>query len=345
MIDRSIDYLPSGLQLAGNRKGRRKTVTIQTVLGPVAVPELGMILPHEHLFINLLRERRGDGLSHDETLLADELAVFRAQGGATVVELSSHDLTVGASVAVKSDRGQSTRSRENVEAIARLSKTTGLNIVLGTGHYRDPFLNHEFFDTHSVDEIAADMVRDLTEGFPGSETRAGVIGEIGSDKWFISAREERSFRAAARASRRTNAGLYTHAARWPVGLAQLDLLAEESMQPDRIAVGHVDTVPDPDYAIAVAKRGVFVGIDTMFQSTGHAVRHRVELVLRLVDAGFAGQILLSQDVCVPSQLQANGGPGFGLVHGLVKSTALSFGLDEQLFKRMTVDNPARFLAG
>ncbi|WP_104129480.1 phosphotriesterase [Cryobacterium sp. N21] len=320
-------------------------MAIQTVLGPVAASDLGITLPHEHLFINLLRERRGDGLTHDENLLRDELAVFRAQGGATVVELSSHDLTVGASVAATRDIRRSTRPRENVEAIARLSKATGLNIVLSTGHYRDPFLNHEFFDIHSVDEIAEGMVGDLTEGFPGTDARAGVIGEIGSDKWFISAREERSFRAAARASRLTNAGLYTHAARWPVGLAQLDLLAEESMQPDRVAVGHVDTVPDPDYAIAVAKRGVFVGVDTMFESTEHAVRHRVELVLRLVDAGFADQILLSQDVCVPSQLQASGGPGFGLVHGLFKSTALSSGLDEGLFNRIATDNPARFLAG
>ncbi|MDJ0378462.1 hypothetical protein [Cryobacterium sp. PH31-L1] len=325
--------------------GLQKIMTIQTVLGPIPVSDLGITLPHEHLFINLLRERRGDGLSHDENLLAAELAVFREQGGSTVVELSSHDLTVGASVTAASDRGRSTRPIENVEAIARLSKTTGLNIVLGTGHYRDPFLNQEFFDTHSVDEIADGMVVDLTEGFPGTHARAGVIGEIGSDKWFISAREERSFRAAARASRRTNAGLYTHAARWPVGLAQLDLLAEESMQPDRIAVGHVDTVPAVDYAIAIAKRGVFVGIDTMFEATEHAVRNRVELVLRLVDAGFADQVLLSQDVCVPSQLQANGGPGFGLVHGLFKSRALSAGLDEGLFSRMASDNPARFLAG
>jgi predicted metal-dependent phosphotriesterase family hydrolase len=318
---------------------------VETVLGLIATSEIGITLPHEHLFINLLRERRGDGLVHDEELIAEEIAVFRAQGGQTIVDLSSHDLTIGASLRSRGATAGHCRSPENVEAIVRLSRTSGLNVVLGTGHYRDPYLDHDYFDTHTVDEIAEEIVRDLTEAIPGTDVRAGVIGEIGSDKWYISAREERSFRAAARASVRTSAGLYTHAARWPVGLAQLDLLAEESVALDRVAVGHVDTVPDPDYSLALARRGVYVGIDTMFDDSPRAIAYRVGLLLRLVRAGFGDRILLSHDVCVPSQLRAGGGPGFGLVHGTFKAMALKAGLDEEQFRSITTDNAARFLAG
>ena len=318
---------------------------VATVLGPVEASELGITLPHEHLFINLMRERRGDGLINDEALVADEVSVFCAQGGRTIVDLSTHDLTVGSTLGSRGAAASQSRTAENVEAIVRLSRTSGLNVVLGTGHYRDPFLDHTYFDTHSVGEISAGIVRDLTESIPGTDVRAGVIGEIGSDKWFISAREERSFRAAARASVLTNAGLYTHAARWPVGLAQLDLLAEESLAPDRVAVGHVDTVPEPDYAIALARRGVYVGIDTMFDDSPRAISIRVGLVLRLVQAGFGSRVLLSQDVCVSSQLRAGGGPGFGLVHGAFKAAVLAAGLDEELFQSITTVNAARFLAG
>lgn len=318
---------------------------VETVLGQVQASELGITLPHEHLFINLMRERRGDGLINDEVLVAEEVSVFRGQGGRTIVDLSSHDLTVGSTLGSRGATATQSRTPENVESIVRLSGASGLHVVLGTGHYRDPFLDHTYFDTHSVDEIAAGIVRDLTEAIPGTDVRAGVIGEIGSDKWFISAREERSFRAAARASVRTNAGLYTHAARWPVGLVQLDLLAEESVAPDRVAVGHVDTVPEPGYALALARRGVYVGIDTMFDESPRAIAVRVDLVLRLVNAGFSNRVLLSQDVCVSSQLRAGGGPGFGLVHGTFKTAVLAAGLDEELFRSITTVNPARFLAG
>jgi len=104
-------------------------------------------------------------------------------------------------------------------------------------------------------------------------------------------------------------------------------------------------VPEPDYALALARRGVYVGIDTMFDESPRAIAIRVDLVLRLVKAGFSNRVLLSQDVCVSSQLRAGGGPGFGLVYGTFKMAVLAAGLDEELFRSITTVNPARFLAG
>lgn len=318
---------------------------VQTVRGQVAAADLGITLPHEHVFANIMRERRGDGLMNDEDLMARELDVFVGQGGKTVVDLSSGELTLGSTVGSTAGRPTGSRDVDNVAALVRISERTGLNIVLGAGHYRDPYLDEDYFDSNSVDAIADSIVIDLTEGIPGTAVRAGVIGEIGSDKWYISAREERSFRAAARASNRTNAGVYTHAARWPVGLAQLELLQEESVPPDRIVVGHVDTVPDPGYALALAARGAFIGIDTMYQDTPRAIEVRVSLVIELVGAGFADRILLSQDVCVTSQLRSSGGPGFGHVLGAFRRAVLAAGIEEEVFDGMVVGNAARFLAG
>jgi predicted metal-dependent phosphotriesterase family hydrolase len=315
---------------------------IATARGQIEPHELGVVLPHEHVLINLMRERRSDGLLSDEALMTEELAVFRAQGGGTVVDLSSNDLTTGSTAGAQRASG-ATRDSRNVEAIQRISELTGLHVVLGTGHYRDPYLDTTYIDSHSVDQIADDLVRDLVEGFPGTTARAGVIGEIGSDAWYISAREERSFRAAARASRRTGAGLYTHAARWPVGGAQLDLLAEEDVPAERIAVGHVDTVNVPGYALELAARGVYLGIDTMYESTDRAIEWRVDLVMSLVRAGHADQILLSHDVCVGSQLAVSGGPGFGHVLGTFRDRLEVAGLPGETFDHITVANPARFL--
>lgn len=316
-------------------------MSIHTVHGPVLAGQLGRTLPHEHLLINMLRERRGDGLLNDESLVIDELAVYRAQGGASVVDLSSGSLTQGTG----SRPGPPVPHRDpsNVEALGRISRASGIAVVLGTGHYRDPYLDEVYLDRHAADRIADDLVRDLTEAIPGTSVRAAVIGEIGSDGWFISAREERSFRAAARAAIRTGTGVYTHAARWPVGLAQLDLLRSEGLDPARIAIGHVDTVREPGYALALADRGVYVGLDTMYSSHPREIAVRVALLTELIAAGHGERVLLSQDVCVPSQLTAAGGPGFGLVHGGFADAAASAGVESEVFRMITDVNPARFL--
>ena len=58
---------------------------VQAVSGAVPVGELGVVLPHEHTFIDLLREYRADGLIHDPELVRDELRLYRAAGGTTLV--------------------------------------------------------------------------------------------------------------------------------------------------------------------------------------------------------------------------------------------------------------------
>src|SRR5690348_30206 len=262
-----------------------------TVLGPVPARQLGVTLPHEHVFIDLVREYRGDGLLNDHALAVEELAAFAAAGGRTVVDCTS--LGLG----------------RDPEALARVARETGLNVVMGCGWYRDPYLPDEL-DQQPVEALAELVVRDIEEGVAGTGIRAGIIGEVGADRWYVSAREERSFRAAARAHHRTGLTITTHAARWPVGLPQLDLLAEERVDPRRVVVGHCDMVPDPDYHLALARRGAWVQFDTVHGESEYDVRCRVAWIRNLGDHGHLDQVLLSQDVCLRSDLRALGGPGY-----------------------------------
>jgi len=321
---------------------------INTALGTVGPEALGRTLAHEHLFINMTRERRGDGLLNDEAVMTDELKVFADQGGRSIFDLTSAELTPGSTVNASSRpstaASSATRDPMNVAAIQRVSRATGVNVVLGTGHYRDPYLDHAILDQIGADGIADEIVRDITEGFPGTDAKAGIIGEIGADKWFVSALEERSFRGAARASVRTGVPVYTHAARWTVGRDQLDILFHEGVAPEKIAVGHTDTVPEPGFAVELAKRGVYVGIDTITAINRFAVQPRINQVLELVRAGHLEQILFGHDVCLLSQLRAFGGDGFGFVLGGFKEGLLQSGLTEEEFNVITITNPARLLS-
>ena len=65
------------------------------------------------------------------------------------------------------------------EALAEIARNTGLNINSGCGYYTQ--------DTHppaladrSVEQIADEMIRDLTQGIGGTRVRAGGMGEIGT---------------------------------------------------------------------------------------------------------------------------------------------------------------------
>jgi phosphotriesterase-related protein len=297
-----------------------------TVLGPVPGHQLGTTLPHEHVFIDLVREYRGDGLLNDHALAVEELGAFVAAGGRTVVDCTS--LGLG----------------RDPEALARVARETGLNLVMGCGWYRDPYLPAEV-DQQPVEALAELVVRDIEEGVDDTGIRAGIIGEVGADRWYVSAREERSFRAAARAHHRTGLTITTHAARWPVGLPQLDLLAEERVDPRRVVVGHCDMVPDPDYHLALARRGAWVQFDTVQGESEYDVRCRVAWIRSLAEHGHLDRVLLSHDVCLRSNLAAMGGCGYAYVPTAFADVLRSSGFDDADLRMLLVDNPRRALTG
>jgi phosphotriesterase-related protein len=292
----------------------------------VAAEELGVTLPHEHLFIDLLREYRDAGLLRDEALAIEEVQAFAALGGRTIVDVTSVGLG------------------RNPRGLAAVARATGVNVVMGSGFYRHPYLDRDWFDRHDASAIAEVIVRDLSEGVDGTGVRAGIIGEVGCDA-FISAAEERSFRAAARAHQATGVTISTHAARWPVGLAQLDLLENEGVDPTRVIVGHADTVPDAGYRIALARRGAWVQLDTIQGENAFETDRRVDWIAELLDAGFGDRVLLSHDVCLATHLRARGGSGYAyLLDGFVPRLR-ERGLDEPTIRRLLVDNPRRALTG
>jgi len=85
--------------------------------------------------------------------------------------------------------------------------------------------------------------------------RPGIIGEIGTDKPWVSALEERVHRAAARASLATGLAITTHAILSPVGLDQLRIFTEEGVDPGRVVIGHADSYPVLDHYLTLLGEG------------------------------------------------------------------------------------------
>ena len=300
--------------------------SVMTVLGPVAPDELGLTLPHEHLFIDLLREYRSNGLLNDAELAIRELELFRAAGGRTIVDCTSVGL-----------------ARDPLR-LRQVSQATDVRIVMGSSHYRVPYIDRDRLDRLSTDEVADEIVRDLTEGADGTDIRAGIIGEVGCDR-YLTAVEERVLRASARAHLQTGVTITTHAARWPVGLAQLDVLETEGVPPGRVIVGHSDTIPDTAYHLALAERGAFVQFDTIHGENEIETERRLRYVHALIDAGFDTRILLSHDICLTTDLRVRGGPGFTYIPTTFVELLVASGLDRAAVDSLLVDNPRRALTG
>jgi predicted metal-dependent phosphotriesterase family hydrolase len=307
---------------------------VQTVRGAIDPSELGLTLPHEHTQISLWQiPNRWDywELTGDEPTILSELTLFRAAGGGTLVDVTP--VGVG---------------RDPVW-LERISEASGLHVVMGCGWYRQAYYPPEaLIDRRSVDSLADELVREMTEGVGDTGIRPGIIGEIGTDKPWMTAQEERVHRAAARASRRTGLAITTHAVMSDVGLQQLTVFEEESADLSQVVIGHADSYPSLDYYLEIIRRGASVEFDFLGMSFTPQERHGegriVDLLCDLLSRGHADRILLSQDVCHNSQLKRYEGNGYVYLAETFLPRLREAGASEADVDVITRKNPQRLLA-
>ena len=298
---------------------------VMTVNGPINADDLGVTMMHEHVYVDLWKEIQREGILENPATAVLELQPFKDLGGGTIVDVSNQDIG------------------RNPLGLRSVSRDSGIHIVMATGHYRNPFLDTHWFDRNSVSDVARELIRDIEVGVADTGVRAGIIGEIGCERRWIGAAEERSFRAAAKAQVATGVPISTHAAGWPSGLDQLDLLESEGANPARIVIGHCDTVPDPNYHLAIAKRGAWVQFDTIREANELELSSRVRYFVELASAGYLSQILLSQDICVRSHLASRGGGGYSFLLREFVPRLVDAGVSESDVRTVLVDNPRRVL--
>jgi predicted metal-dependent phosphotriesterase family hydrolase len=306
---------------------------VQTVTGELDPSTLGFTLPHEHTACALWHTPgRWDywELTAEEDVLASEVAAFQATGGTCLVDVTP--------VGIGRDPGW----------LVRLSRRTELPIVMGAGWYRGAYYPPEArIDRRSVDDLADELVREVEEGVDGTGVRPGILGEIGTDKPWVSALEERVFRAVGRAAVRTGLAVTTHAVMSDVGLAQLRILEDEGVDPSRVVIGHADSYPSLAYHLAVIERGANVEFDFIGMSFTPMERKGepriLDLVGELVAHGHADRLLLSQDVCHNQQLRHYEGHGYAYLAETFLPRLREAGVGDDTIRQITIENPRRIL--
>ncbi len=306
---------------------------VMTVLGPVEPSSLGFTLPHEHTQIALWQiQNRWDywELTADEPVIAEELRLYRAAGGTALADLTLPGV------------GRDPRW------LRRMAEASGLHIVMGGGWYRTAYYPPEaMIERRSTDALAEELVAEATVGVGDTGIRTGILGEIGTDKPWVTPAEERVFRAVARASRRTGLGIITHAVMSDVGAAQMTIFEQEGVDPGRVVIGHADSYPILDHYLSLIARGAAIEFDFLGMSftpmEEHGEGRVIELLLELLHRGHADRVLLSQDVCHNSQLRHYEGNGYTYLQTTFLPRLRAAGVSDGEIEQLTVHNPRRIL--
>ena len=339
---------------------------VETVLGPVEPGELGITLTHEHLLIdlapyiqapigasarkiyespvsqeNLGYVRHYSTPSADNARLLDvsvaieEANLYKQHGGGTMVDATSIGI-----------------ARDPV-GLARISRQTGLHIVMGSSYYVAAFHPPDM-DQRSEDSIVDDIVRDVTQGVDGTTIRSGIIGEVGCT-WPLTDNERKVVRASGRAQQITGAPLLIHPGRDETAPARIvDILREVGADIERTIMGHLDrTVFQRDTLLALAQTGCYLEWDLFGREVSHyplspAVdmpgdAKRMDDIAWIASEGYGDKIVVAHDICSKDRLLSYGGHGYFYILANIVPRMRHRGFDEDAITKILVGNPAAAL--
>lgn len=342
-----------------------------TTNGPIEKDKLGITLPHEHLFIDLsftykipenkeekkyatekislknlhlLKGNAGyirDNLYlNDANISCEELLQFKLAGGSTIVEQS----TIGAG--------------RNIKDIYDIAKKLGINIVVSTGYYVSDSLSAGISNL-SKEVLASSMIKEAQNGIENTGIKPGVIGELGLGpkirEW-----EKKLLAAAAKAQKETGLAIFIHIQAVPTipgfsgelnGLEAIRILEKEGADIEKVVICHTDAKINLKYIRKIIENGAYaefdhIGKEFYYLETDFLMDRdidRVSALKELIDEGYAKKILISQDVCLKTDLINYGGTGYAHILNDIVPIMLNKGISQEDINNIIIDNPARLL--
>jgi len=346
---------------------------VQTVLGPIKANDMGIVLPHEHLFDDLrnwfiepsapddkekahhpvslqnlswLRSHTASSLDNlqleDEETAISEAMRFRKAGGSTIVAVTPNNVN------------------RNPPGLVRIAQATGLNVIMGTAYYMESSYCPEMdMDSRSEEDITEEFVRDIVVGVGNSRVRAGIIGEIGCS-WPLTKNEQKVLRAAAIAQQRTGLAISVHpGANEDAPIEVINVLTDAGADPTHIIICHMGrTIASHSNRCKLAAMGCYLEWDKfgddglyppLFSPPFDRLDKpndsgRIRQIINLIAEGYLTQILISQDVCHKVHLSCFGGMGYSHILDNVIPLMQQKGVTEEHIHTILVENPKRVLS-
>ena len=261
---------------------------VNTVLGPIHPKQLGLTSLHEHLVFSSpgweFSPEAHEAFPAPKVFerIYNDLLEFKAAGGRTIVCVSG--IGIG----------------RDIEFYVCLSRYSGVNIVACTGFWAERKIL-PYFAERDIDYHTNLFVKELTQGMGTTNIRAGVI-KVGNSGDRFSKLEEMTYRAAARASKKTGAAIVTHGTQF--ARKQVEVLLDEDVDPSRVIISHLDAAYalDLERDKEIARKGFYIGYDHIgteptWSKAAYAMADskRVDMVLEMIRSGFLKQLVLAND--------------------------------------------------
>ncbi|MBO4594831.1 MAG: hypothetical protein J5697_03925 [Clostridia bacterium] len=333
---------------------------INTVLGEIPESKLGVCSSHEHVFIDMRgcveitggeppvfyskmdAEKRAEiyddpyavldnALLDEEDKAIFELKYFKAHGGDTLIDCTSDEIG------------------RDVNKLKRVSLESGVNIIVGCGHYYAK-AHFAYVKDASVETLAEEMRTDILKGIAGTDIKAGIIGEIGTSA-VIGDGERKVLTAAGIVGAETGKAIHVHTDLYTEnGFEVVKILTAEGVKPQKICIDHVDVLLRPDYIRGLLDLGVYVEFDNFGKEFYINEKRRfaydlerIRLLKRLIDEGYKKRILVCNDICLKSMWVSYGGQGYAHILRTVKNMATENGIEEKTYGEILTDNVREFI--
>ena len=314
--------------------------SINTVTGTISPDDLGFTLMHEHVMVSAsgLWDQYPDLLGPDrEARAIASLKEARSEGIDTMVDATTFDLG------------------RKAELLSRVSKESGVNIINATGWWLDV---PRFLQGVSPNQMAKEFVKDIEEGFRGTDIKAGIL-KCAADLENVTPPLEVMARAVGRAHAETGLPIMVHS--YPTGQVarqQIKILKEEGVDLTRVKIDHSNDTTDIEYLKWILDQGCYLGLD---RYPGRLVSPHMRSVTlkKLIDEGYEDRLCPSHDCICLAVLKENPDGSMPEEHEFARHNQHAYlyikrqvipdlkemGVADATIETLFVDNPRRFFRG
>lgn len=314
--------------------------TINTVTGPIDSDDLGFTLMHEHVMVSAPGMYRMFpdlfGPPDREERAIATLKRAKAAGIDTIIDATTYDLG------------------KDPELLRTVSRESGVNIINTTGWWLEV---PRFLRGVSPDQMAREFIRDVEEGFRGTDIKAGIL-KCAADFEGVTPALELMARAVSRAHLATDLPIMVHS--YPTGQVarrQIEIFREEGVDLTRVKIDHSNDTTDTEYLKWILDQGCYLGLD---RYPGHLVSPYMRTVTMksLIDMGYGDRLCPSHDcICLHIHKERDGVipqeheftrsnvDQYLYIHRHVIPDLYEMGVDEATVNQLFVGNPQSFFAG
>jgi phosphotriesterase-related protein len=313
---------------------------INSVLGPIDSSDLGFTLMHEHVMVAAsgLSKSYPDLLGPNREARAIAcLKKAKAAGIDTLLDATTFDLG------------------RDPELLRHVAFESGVNLINVTGWWLDV---PRFMLGVGANQMADEFIRDIIEGFRGTNIKAGML-KCAADFEGVTPPLETMARAVARAHLQTGVPIMVHS--YPTGHVakrQIEIFREEGVDLTRVKIDHSNDTTDTDYLKWILDQGCFLGLD---RYPGRLVSPHMRTVTlkRLMDMGYSERLCPSHDcIClhihneqadgsIPAEhaFTASNPDQYLYMHRHVIPELMQMGATQADIDMLFIDNPRRLFEG